>query len=60
MLVFRTKNYKKFAAKSAKKQHKNVNKQWQNCKKEQQKKLSFFYKYSLNFSFFFVITPVKA
>lgn len=33
---------KKFAAKSAKKYHKNVNKQWQNCKKEQQKNYHFF------------------
>ncbi len=56
MLVFRTKNYKKFAAKSAKKQHKNVNKQWQNCKKERQKTIIFFDKLSLNFHFFVIIS----
>ncbi len=32
---------KKFAVKAAKNSHKNVNKQWQNCKKEQQKTIIF-------------------
>ncbi len=41
MVVFRTKNDKKFTAKAAKNSHKNVNKQCQICKKEQQKTIIF-------------------